>query len=273
MTLAFEAAGLHGGDGLGVLHEGVPDEGGAEIFGHEETDAEIDAEDLGVVPVEVGMEGVAEAVASPGVLAEVVAEGAEDADAIARKKGKRSGGGTGDDGSVDGAHERRATPGGVAVLPVGGADAPVVVGVAAVEAKAEGFVGAGGGDGVGEVVGVGVALAGEVEPGVGELVDEEGIFAADVGVRAEGHGGAREGAPGVGRDGMGRRTDGEEIEHHQFGVVVPASGDEAGFGTPAHGEGFAAVEHPGPVDAVVELRGEVGDFGIVEVGACGEDAA
>jgi hypothetical protein len=104
-------------------------------------------------------------------------------------------------------------------------------------------------------------------------VDEEGILSADEGVRAEGHGGAGEGAPAVGRDGMGGRTDGEEIEHHQFGVVVPARGDEAGFGSPAHGEGFAAVEHPGPFDAVVELRGEAGDFGIVEVGACREDAA
>ena len=73
-----------------------------------------------------------------------------------------------------GTHERRPSPGGVTVLPVGGGDAPVVVGVAAFEAEAEGFVGSGGGDGVGEVVGIGVALAGEVEPGVGELVDEEG---------------------------------------------------------------------------------------------------
>ena len=55
--------------------------------------------------------------------------------------------------------------------------------------------------------------------------------------------------------------------------MVPAGGDEARFGVPAHGEGFAAIEHPGPVDAVVELRGEVGDFGVVEVGASGEDSA
>ncbi len=89
------------------------------------------------------------------------------------------------------------------MLPVGGGDAPVVVGVAPLEAEAEGFVGASGGDGVGEVVGVGVALAGEVEPGVGVLVDEEGITSADVGVGAEGHGRAGEGAPGLGWDGVG----------------------------------------------------------------------
>ena len=81
------------------------------------------------------------------------------------------------------------------MLPVGGGDAPVVVGVAALEAEAEGFVGAGGGDGVGEVVGVGVAFAGKVEPGMGVLVDEERVAPADVGVGAEGDGWAGEGAP------------------------------------------------------------------------------
>jgi len=72
---------------------------------------------------------------------------------------------------------------------------------------------------------------------------------------------------------VGGRTDGEEIHHHQLAVVVPARGDEAGLGIPAHGEGFAAVEHPRPVDAVIELRGERGDLGIIEVGTDGEDAA
>src|SRR3979411_1606203 len=201
-SVAFEAAGLHSVDGFGVLHEGIPDKGGAEIFGHEETDAEIDAEDLGVVPVEVGVEGVAETIAAPGISAEVVSHGAEDADTFTGKKGKRSGGGAGNDGPVDRTHEGRSSPGGVAVGPVGGADSPVVVGVAAVEAKAERFVGAGRGDGVDEVVSEGVALAGEIKPGVGELMDEEGIFSADERVRPEGHRRASEGAPGFGRDGI-----------------------------------------------------------------------
>ena len=63
-----------------------------------------------------------------------------------REKGQGAGGGAGDDGPVDWAHEGRASPGGVAMLPVGGGDAPVIVGIAAFEAEAEGFVGAGGGD-------------------------------------------------------------------------------------------------------------------------------
>ena len=116
------------------MHEGVPDEGGTKVFGHEETDAKIDAEDLGIVPVEVGVEGVAESVAPPGIFAEVVSHGAEDAHTIAGKEGKGSGCSTRDDGSVDRAHERRASPSGVAVFPVGGADSPIIFGVAAVEA-------------------------------------------------------------------------------------------------------------------------------------------
>ena len=118
LAVAVEAAGLHGGYGFGVLHEGLPDEGGAEIFCHEQADAKVDTEDVGVVPEQIWVEGVAESVAAPGVSAEVIAERAEDVHAVARKEGKRSGGSAGNDGPVDGAQERRATPGGVTVLPI-----------------------------------------------------------------------------------------------------------------------------------------------------------
>src|SRR5271170_1101587 len=56
LTVAAEAAGLHCCDGFRVLHEGLPDEGGAEIFCHEQADSQIDAEDVRVVPVQVGVE-------------------------------------------------------------------------------------------------------------------------------------------------------------------------------------------------------------------------
>jgi hypothetical protein len=44
------------------------------------------------------------------------------------------------------------------MLPVGCGDAPVVLGIAALEAQTKSLVGAGRGDGIGEVVGVGIAL-------------------------------------------------------------------------------------------------------------------
>ena len=87
MPSGAESAGLHGGDRFGVLHEGVPDEGAAKIFCHDDADAEVDAENVGVVPVELWVECVAEAVAAPCVLAEVFAQGAQDADAVVREEG------------------------------------------------------------------------------------------------------------------------------------------------------------------------------------------
>jgi len=84
---AVESASLHSGDGFRVLHEGIPDEGAAKIFCHKDADAEVDAEHVGFVPVEIGVEGVAKAVASPGFVAEVFFEGAEDTDAVMWEKG------------------------------------------------------------------------------------------------------------------------------------------------------------------------------------------
>lgn len=72
---------------------------------------------------------------------------------------------------------------------------------------------------------------------------------------------------------MGWRADGEKVDHHQLAVMVPTSGDEAGLGPPAHGKRLAAIEHPWPIDTVIELRGEVCDRVVVEVGAYGKDAA
>ncbi len=192
VQVEWKPARLHGQGDFGVAGEGFPDEAGAEIFCHEDADAEVDAEDVGIVPVGLGVEGVAEAVAALGLVAVVGFEGALDAEAGFGEEGKRAGGGVGNDGAVDGAEAVAvgvgATPGGVAVDVVGGADAPVVGRVGLAEGEAEGFVGAGGGDGVGEVVGVAVALVAEVEPGVAVLVGEDGVVAADVGEAVVGDG-------------------------------------------------------------------------------------
>ena len=272
-VVVAEVAGGHGGGGLWVAHEHLPNEAGAEVFGHNDADADVDAEAVGVVPELFGVEGVAEAIAAPGVATEALVAGAEGADALLGEEGEGAGGGAGDDGAIDRAHEWRSAPGGVAVLPVGGGDAPEVVGVAALEGEEEGFVGAGGGDRVLEVVGVVVALAGEVKPGMRVLMDEERIAAGDEVEGAIADFGAGEGVPGAGWDGVSAGADGEEVEHHELAVVVPAGIDEACGGVPAHGEGGAAVEHPGPLDALVEAGGEVLDTTVVEVGAAGEDAA
>jgi len=138
-------------------------------------------------------------------------------------------------------------------------------------------VGAGGEDGVGEVISEGVALVAEVEPGVAVLVDEERSAVADVVEAGVISVGAVEHVPRGGRDGVGGRADGEEVEHHELGVGDPVVGEEAGLGLPAHAESAGASEHPSEVDAVVEGGGEFADLrldaGAGEVGASGERTA
>jgi hypothetical protein len=65
---------------------------------------------------------------------------------------------------------------------------------------------------------------------------------------------------------MRGRAERKKIEHHELGVVVPARRDEFAIAN-AHGEGLAAVEHPGPVDALIEFGVAVGKagVGVVEV--------
>src|SRR5271168_4876884 len=55
--------------------------------------------------------------------------------------------------------------------------------------------------------------------------------------------------------------------------MLPASIQKARLGLPAHGEGRAAVQHPRPIDALVDFCGEVLDFLIGEILASGKDAA
>ena len=220
-----------------------------------------------------GMERIGETVAAPCFVAVVVFQRAKDAQALRGEKRKGAGRGGWNYRSVDWAEERWASPCGVAVLPVGCGDAPEVFGVAAIQAEAEGLVSACRDDGVGEVVGVGVAAVCEVEPRVRELMDEERVVAADVGVGAELDLWAGEVVPVVRRDWMCWRADGKEVKHHQLAVVIPSGVDETYIRTPGFGECVAHVQHPGPFDAIVELRGETGDLGIIEVGATGKGAA
>src|ERR1019366_4862981 len=130
-------------------------------FCHEDADAEVDAENVGIVPLGVGRECIAEAVSSPSVFGVAILERVENVQAWAGKKRQRAGGGAGDDRAVDpsktafaAAATARTSPGRVSVLRVGCGDAPVVEGVGFSEREAEGLVGSGGEAGVGEVVGV-----------------------------------------------------------------------------------------------------------------------
>lgn len=133
-------------------------------------------------------------------------------------------------------------------------------------------LGEGGIDGVLEIVGVAVAFAAEVEPGVGVLVGEERRVVDEGAVAVSDDGAAVPGVPGVGGEGFFGSADAEEVEAEEFAVAVPAVRDETGFGAPAVGEGGAVVKGPLPVDAGVEFVDEVGDLRVAEVFA-GEEGA
>src|SRR5579859_4275699 len=55
----------HGDSGLRVFREGLPEEAVAQVLSHEHTDAQVDAQNVGVIPVAVRMEGIAKSVAAP----------------------------------------------------------------------------------------------------------------------------------------------------------------------------------------------------------------
>ncbi len=59
----------------------------------------------------------------------------------------------------------------------------------------------------------------------------------------------------------------QQINHHQFAISVPPGMEEAVFRRPAHGERLFVLQHPQPIDALKDSRGQLVDFGVVEIGA------
>ncbi len=62
----MEARTLHSTLRFCRLHEGLPDKAGAQIFGHQQDDARVDPDYIGVIPVLEGIECVDESVFIPG---------------------------------------------------------------------------------------------------------------------------------------------------------------------------------------------------------------
>jgi hypothetical protein len=63
-----EAGAGHSADGFVIFHELFPDETGAGIFGHQNGDAQIDAEHVRALPIGEGIESVDEAIGAPDFL-------------------------------------------------------------------------------------------------------------------------------------------------------------------------------------------------------------
>ena len=62
----------------------MPDETGAGVFGHDDGDAGVDADNVGGGPVGEGIEGVDKAVGGPGLCGVFVTDGLQDAEGFLR---------------------------------------------------------------------------------------------------------------------------------------------------------------------------------------------
>ena len=138
------------------------------IFRHQHGNSEIDAQDIGVIPVRQRIEGVAETVLRPHFLAIRPAEIAQHADALIKEKRKRASCRARHDAAINRPNRAalgvRAAPGRVPFHVIRRADAPkifAVIGKAIVKRKAKQFVRLRRFDGIFKIVCVRVALVAE----------------------------------------------------------------------------------------------------------------
>src|SRR5271167_4328662 len=71
---------------------------------------------------------------------------------------------------------------------------------------------------------------------------------------------------------MSRRSDSQEINHHQFAIAFPPCAQKSRFWVPTHRQGVAAIQHPWPVDAMVDFRSQIANFAIVKMFARRQNA-
>src|SRR6266498_4679843 len=101
----------HAAAGFLVFHECLPDESAARVLGHEQGNAQVDADDVGIEPVRSRVEGVDKTVTFPGLAAEAFPHGPQGAKAFLRQEGDRAAGRAGHDRAVQQALLRGTAPG------------------------------------------------------------------------------------------------------------------------------------------------------------------
>src|SRR5207302_1002297 len=113
------------------------------------------------------------------------------------------------------------------------------------------------------IIGVAVALAAEIKPGLRILMDEQWRERTDVADAVIFKRRTFPSIPGLWFQGMHWRSQPQQIHHHHFAVVVPAIGQEAALRGPAVWQQRRILGEPGPIDATVNAVSEVGDFGML----------
>src|SRR5262249_42879104 len=107
-----------------ILHELFPYESRAVVFRHQHRNAQVYAENIGVVPSSKRVKGVTKAVFCPDAVSVCTAQISQHLDAVVKQKGKRAAGCARYDAAINGALRRRSAPSRVALFIIRGADAP-----------------------------------------------------------------------------------------------------------------------------------------------------
>src|SRR5438477_10938339 len=258
---------LHRGLRFGILHEGIPNETAAVVFRHQHGDAQINAQHVRVIPSCERIESIDEAVLLPHLIPVRTTEISQNSHGIVEEKQKRAAGRARHDASIDRPKRptlsRRPAPRRVALHVIGSADSPkvfAVVGETVAQREAKKFVGLGCLHGILKIIRVGVALVAKIEPRMRILMRKNWIVAGNVFYSLIFDFRARPRILRVRRHRMRRRANRQEIDHHQFAVMLPASVQKSRFRMPPHRESFAAVQHPRPVHAFVNFCGKLLDF-------------
>lgn len=252
----MESGELHAVLRFRIFHERIPNKAGTKIFGHEHADSRIDGDDFSVIPVFERIKRILKRVPLPEPFAIAAAHGVKHEERLAREEWQRTGGGARNERAVNRADRRRATPPGVAVHGIRSGDAPRIVGKIGkprMQVDTEEAVRLRRENGIFEVVGVMVALAAKVEPGMRILVNEERCIRADIAQSFVVEDRTPPGVPGSRGNGVSAGTNAEQINQHEFAIGVPAVRQKTVLGSPAVGNGAAAVEHPEPVHPVEDL--------------------
>src|SRR5580658_540044 len=138
------------------------------------------------------------------------------------------------------------------MLGVRSRDAPVVLRVRSSQRDTEGLVRARSNNRIFKVVHEPVVLLAEVEPRMTVLVHKQRVGRRDVRVVLEAHHWPLPCIPTRGINRMCWRPKREQVHHHQFAVVIPPPALKSSV-APRHGEHIPAVEHPGPINAMIKI--------------------
>src|SRR6201984_2396612 len=115
--------------------------------------------------------------------------------------------------------------------------------------------------------------AAKIEPGMRVLVREERSVRSDISDLIEFETRPLPFVPYRRRQRVGARSEAQQIHHHHFAVGVPSRFQEALLRYPSHGKRLTAMQDPGPIDSLVDLRRQSLDLFVVEIRAARERAA